>query len=205
MIRLLLGRHGETDWNREGRWQGHVDRSLNDTGREQARALAARIAVLEPAAIYSSDLARAWETAAPVAELTDLDLTPDARLREVDVGSWEGYTREQVQQRDPRRYAAYERDKSFGYPDGETFAALKRRSVAAIDDICAQHSSGQVLAIVSHGGTIRSVLSAALDLPRAARILAPGPANGSLTQVWWDGGRLRVISYNDTGHLPPLV
>ena len=95
MIRLLLGRHGETDWNRQGRWQGHADGGLNDAGRAQATALAQRIAGLDPAALYSSDLGRAWDTAAAIAAATGLTPEPVPGVREVDVGDhwpqWIGF------------------------------------------------------------------------------------------------------------------
>ena len=97
MIGLLLGRHGETDWNREGRWQGHADRSLNAAGQAQAAALGARIVALGPTALYSSDLVRAWETADAVARATGLTPIATPGVREVDVGDWTGYTRAEVE------------------------------------------------------------------------------------------------------------
>jgi broad specificity phosphatase PhoE len=201
MIRLLLGRHGETDWNRDGRWQGHADGPLNARGRHQALQLAARIARLQPVALYSSDLARARQTAELVSEATGLPVVASPGIREVDVGEWTGYTRSEVEARFPERYAAYQHDGGTGYPGGETFAALGRRSLATVDAFCAGHSDGDVIAIICHGGTIRALTAAALKLPRAGRILTPGPENCSVSQLAWSEGRLRVISYNDTGHL----
>ena len=203
MIRLLLGRHGETDWNRQGRWQGHADDGLNDAGRAQAGALAQRIADLGPTALYSSDLGRTWDTAMTVAAATGL--TPEAvpGVREVDVGEWTGFTRAEVEARYPERYQNYQRDTGTGYPGGETFAELKRRSLSAVDRLCAGRREGDVIVIVCHGGTIRALVSEALGLPRAGRVLAPAPANGSLSQLWWAKDGLRVISFNDTGHLDP--
>jgi broad specificity phosphatase PhoE len=203
MIGLLLGRHGETDWNREGRWQGHADRSLNAAGQAQAAALGARIVALGPTALYSSDLVRAWETADAVARATGLTPIATPGVREVDVGDWTGYTRAEVEERHPERYRAYRDDAGTGYPGGETFTTLKRRSVAAIDQICAGHADGELVAVICHGGTIRALASAALGLSRAGRVLAPGPTNGSLSQMGWEAGALRVVSFNDTGHLDP--
>src|SRR5690348_1398191 len=98
MTWLLLARHGETDWNREGRWQGHADVALNDRGREQARELATQL-VNEPIdAIVSSDLRRAHETALIIAEVKRLPVATDAGLREIDVGSWSGLTPEEIEQ-----------------------------------------------------------------------------------------------------------
>ncbi len=203
MIRLLLGRHGETDWNREGRWQGHADRSLNAAGRQQAVALAARIASLAPTALYSSDLARAWETAAEVQAATGLEPVPAPGVREVDVGKWTGFTRAEVEAQFPERYLAYREDAGTGYPGGETFATLKRRSTDTVERICEAHDDGDVVVVICHGGTIRALASEALGLARAGRVLAPGPTNGSLSQMTWTPSGLRVSSFNDTGHLDP--
>ena len=97
MTTLLLARHGETDWNRDHRWQGHSDPPLNETGRRQAAALAAQLTDLD--AIYSSDTERAHETAGIVAERLDLPVTTDERLREVSFGDWEGLTRAEIDAR----------------------------------------------------------------------------------------------------------
>jgi broad specificity phosphatase PhoE len=94
---LLLARHGETDWNREHRWQGHAGPPLNDTGRRQALALAQRLPVVD--AVYSSDTERAYETAQIVAEPRGLEVRTDARLREVNFGLWEGLTRGEIDER----------------------------------------------------------------------------------------------------------
>src|SRR5438034_11161678 len=98
---LLLARHGETDWNRDRRWQGHADPPLNDSGREQARALARELAADPPSAVYTSDLSRSHETAAIVAAELGLPVTADARLREVDVGEWSGLLWSEIAERYP--------------------------------------------------------------------------------------------------------
>ncbi|HEU0337127.1 MAG TPA: histidine phosphatase family protein, partial [Gaiellaceae bacterium] len=101
MATVLLARHGETDWNREGRFQGHADPPLNDLGRAQARELADRLAREPLAAVYASPLRRAYETAEIVAATHDLPLRSVAGLREVDVGSWSGLTRSEIEARFP--------------------------------------------------------------------------------------------------------
>ena len=97
MTTLLLARHGETDWNREGRWQGGSDTSLNERGREQARELAQQLDSVD--AIYSSDLARAAETAAIIAGTLGVEVRVDPRLRERSFGDWEGLNAEEIEQR----------------------------------------------------------------------------------------------------------
>ena len=108
MTRILLVRHGETDWNRDERWQGHAGPSLNQRGRAQAEAVAARLAGRQPAALVTSDLPRAVETAEVIAEATGLRPSLDAGLREVDVGSWSGLTREEAELSDPDGYARWD-------------------------------------------------------------------------------------------------
>jgi probable phosphoglycerate mutase len=142
---ILLARHGETDWNRDFRFQGHADVPLNDTGRAQARALAQSLAAEPIDAVYSSDLLRARETAEIVAESLGLPLEVDEGLREIDVGSWQGSTRAQL---DGRAW------------DGETYDDHRRRTVAALLRIAERHPDVHVL-VVAHGGTLRRVQEAA--------------------------------------------
>jgi 2,3-bisphosphoglycerate-dependent phosphoglycerate mutase len=142
---ILLARHGETDWNRELRYQGHADRPLNDTGRAQARELGERLRGRPIVAVYSSDLRRAGETADTVAEALGLPVKFDPRLREIDVGSWQGKTREELD----------------GTPwDGESYDEHRARVVAALNDIAHANPGKQVL-VVAHGGTLRRVQEAA--------------------------------------------
>ena len=154
MTRILLARHGETDWNSVGRWQGHADPPLNDAGRSQAAELAERLAGDGIAAIYSSDLMRASQTAHVVANRLGLAVVEDAGLREIDVGSWSGLTRAEVEQRFPEGYARW-LEGEIGH-DGETREELTERVVGAVERIAAQHPDGTILA-VTHGGAIRAL------------------------------------------------
>ena len=101
MATLILARHGETDWNRDGIWQGHGDPPLNELGRRQAAELAERMADVEIEALYSSDLRRAYETAEIVGRAKGVEITADPDLREMDVGSWSGLTTEEIATRFP--------------------------------------------------------------------------------------------------------
>ncbi len=146
MTTILLARHGETDWNRQLRFQGHADEPLNETGREQARQLAARLRGESIAAVYSSDLRRAGETAEIVATSMELPVELDRRLREIDVGSWQGRTRDEL----------------TGLPwDGESYDEHRARVVAALRDIAHARPDECVL-VVAHGGTLRRVQEAAV-------------------------------------------
>jgi probable phosphoglycerate mutase len=153
VTRILLARHGETDWNRVGRWQGQADPPLNDAGRRQAAELAERLAGDGIAAIYSSDLARASQTAQVVADRLGLRVVEDAGLREIDVGSWSGLTRAEVEERFPEGYARW-LGGEIGH-DGETREQLTARVVAAVERIAGEHH--RTVLVVTHGGAIRAL------------------------------------------------
>jgi broad specificity phosphatase PhoE len=141
---LLLVRHGETDWNAQGRLQGHTDRPLNDYGRQQAKALAHRLAGEGADAIYTSDLLRAKETAEIVGERLGLTVVVDPDLREKDWGTWEGLTG------DERVAVEFE---------GETTEAHRDRVMGAVRRIVARHPEQQVV-VVTHGGSLRRIQAA---------------------------------------------
>jgi broad specificity phosphatase PhoE len=160
---IVLVRHGETDWNRENRFQGHSDPPLNATGRTQALELAEKLSGDAIVVAYTSPLRRARQTAEIVAERLGVDVRPSASLMEVDVGSWSGLTRGEVEARFPdgfSRWLAY----GHGWDDGETYDELGERVVSGVLEIAEQHADGLVLA-VTHGGPIRSALAAAKGIP----------------------------------------
>jgi probable phosphoglycerate mutase len=179
---LLLARHGESEWNREGRWQGHADPPLSETGRAQADELARALAGVPLEAVYASDLRRARETAAAVAAARGLDVITLAALREIDVGEWSGLTSADIEARFP---AGLERHLAGGdgWEHGETHAAMSARIVAAASDIAARHPDGSVLGVL-HGGVIRALLAyaAGVDLGEYRRS-NPGPVNGSVARI----------------------
>jgi broad specificity phosphatase PhoE len=151
---ILLARHGETDWNREGRWQGWADPPLNETGREQARVLAEQLRQTPFDAVYSSDLQRAFETAEIVAAPHDVVVVADLGLREIDVGSWSGLTRAELEERFP----------NGDRPDGETREAHAARVLVAVERIAREHPGERIL-LVTHGGTMRALRSHVSDEP----------------------------------------
>ncbi|MEX2645394.1 MAG: histidine phosphatase family protein [Gaiellaceae bacterium] len=146
--RIILARHGETDWNLERRWQGHSDRPLNETGRAQAEELAEQLAGEPIAAVYSSDLVRAHETARIVAARLGLDVVAVPGLRERRFGSWEGLRDVEVEHRFPDAH---------GPPDGETREEMLRRVLESLEAIAAAHA-GETVLVVCHGGPIRAAL-----------------------------------------------
>jgi broad specificity phosphatase PhoE len=161
---IVLVRHGETDWNRERRFQGHADVPLNEEGRRQARVLAELLASESFAAAYSSPLRRALETAEIIAERLGIGFEPSAGLKEVDVGSWSGLTTTEVEQRFPDGFGHWSVSRDGGWTDGETYEELGTRVVSEVFELAERHPGERVL-VVTHGGPIRSVLAIAAGLP----------------------------------------
>ncbi len=191
MTTLILVRHGETDWNAQHRWQGHSDTALNEAGRDQARRLADE---LEPVdALYSSDLARASETAGIIAERLGLDVRLDPRLRERGFGSWEGRTAEEIEASFPDEQRRWREGIGAGAHDAEQFEAFAARVGSFVEEIVPQHPGEDVL-VVSHGGAIRVVhaLATGLDYVRDHRSI-PAVANCSVSRFAVREGKLAPI------------
>ncbi len=187
---IVLVRHGETDWNREHRFQGHADIPLNEAGRVQARELAERFVDEPVSAIYTSPLRRADETARIIAARLELEARPFEALREIDVGGWEGLTIDEVRSRHPERS-----DVSWqsGWTDGETYDELAARVVPALVELGSAHDDGLVLA-VTHAGPIRAALAASLDISQSEARRRIGPlANGALFHIAVRGGELHAV------------
>jgi broad specificity phosphatase PhoE len=163
---ILLARHGETDWNREKRWQGLADHSLNARGREQARALAEKLQAVPFSAVYASDLRRAHETALIVAERKGLAVTPMRELREIDVGSWTGLSYDEVKERFRDAYKQVRTRTGRGWEGGETYGEMGRRVLEAMRWIAGAHP-GEAVLVVTHSGPIRAVRAHALGLDYA--------------------------------------
>jgi broad specificity phosphatase PhoE len=189
---LLLARHGETDWNHENRFQGHADPPLNETGRVQAGALAVELAGERLDAVYSSPLRRAFETAEVVAARHGLEPLPVEALREVDVGSWQGLTRLEIEARFPeqfQRWLAYEQ----GWEDGETYDEMGTRVVPALLELAARHRGERILAL-THGGPIRAAIAAANGISHAeARRREPVVGNCVVVELDAQDGILRRV------------
>lgn len=147
---LYLVRHGETPWNLEGRYQGHLDPPLTERGRRQAEATAEKLAPIGFDAIYSSDLARARQTAEALAAKTGLPIQLDARLREIHQGDWQGVIVGDIRARWPRELEGWESDPWRYYPpNGERLQELRQRLFAAIRDIVTRFPHGKI-AIFTH-------------------------------------------------------
>jgi len=189
---IFLARHGETDWNRENRFQGHADPPLNETGRAEAAELAAALAPEPLAAVYSSPLQRAFETARIVAAPHGLEALPVDALREVDVGAWQGLTRAEIKERFPEQFARW-LDYGQGWEDGESYEEMGRRVIAALVELAAAHESERILA-VSHGGPVRAAYALADGITHTeARRRGPVVANAFVAEFTVEDGIFRRV------------
>lgn len=200
MTKLILIRHGETDWNAQRRYQGQSDVPLNDAGHRQAAALAQRLEGVDISAIYSSDLRRARQTASEIASLHPLPVRDEPRLKEISFGRWEGLTYGEIQERWPEEMAAWFADPiQVTPPGGETLAQVAGRVKAALDDIVRTNAGGTV-AIVAHGGTLRVLLCAAIEIdPRAQWRF--GLSTASISELQVSDSHTVLVRLNDTHHL----
>lgn len=207
MTTFYIIRHGQTDWNLEGRWQGKADIPLNNTGREQAQRLAGHLhrRRIRFDAIYSSDLLRAWETATLIADRLDVTLAPLPALQEIDVGAWSGLTRDEVVSRFHDLWERLHSGEDIPRGgDGETFGQLYDRVVGAVERLTSERP-GQTIALVTHGGPVRALLlHAARDkvgvLPRPLHV-----GNTSLSIIACMANDWRVLAINDMSHLDSAV
>jgi len=202
--RLLLCRHGQTEFNAGARFQGQTNTPLSERGRAQARLLASRLAGEHIDVAYASDLDRAKETALIALGERPVPLHLDQRLREVAFGRWEGLTFVEIRDRFPEDVAGRERDRvHFAMPGGESLAQLAVRAKDFLVDVLPRHQDQSTL-VVAHGGTINVLLSNVLDIPLSSWWrLRNHNANVSLIHLSSDGPRL--MHFNDTCHLAALA
>lgn len=166
---VLFWRHGQTDYNVEGRFQGQSDVPLNDTGRRQAEEAARSLSALGPELIVTSDLSRAAETAEALARLVGLDPVRDERLREAAFGRWEGSTRAEVADTWPEELARWASGADVAPPGGESRSESGMRVAAAVTDIIGS-TDAATIAIVAHGAVLRGAAEILLGLRSSGRI-----------------------------------
>ena len=195
ITRILLVRHGATEWNIHKRAQGHADIDLTDEGRAQALHAANELSDTDIAAVYSSDLKRALDTATVIAEAHGLKVTVDPDFREIDQGDWEGLTVDEIRTRWPDLWGPARHYNPR--PNGETPQQVRDRAVKALRKAVEAHP-GETIVVVSHGGTIRWLSAEALgyDDHRSARIRGLG--NGGIVCVDADleNGGMVLHGYN---------
>ena len=202
---LHLVRHGQTDANAGGRIQGQSESALSPIGRAQAERVAAALAALAPTALYTSDLARARDTAAPAAARLGLTLQLEPRLRERAYGILEGLGWDEVQARHPVVYAGLaSQDPDFRIPEGESRRDLTTRVVATLEALADRHA-GEAFAVISHGGVMAAFVAYVLGLGPE-----PVPAlrtlNGCISTFEYalgpaGRGRWRLLTFGAVAHL----
>jgi probable phosphoglycerate mutase len=200
LTRVIAIRHGETTWNVDNRIQGQLDVPLNDTGRWQASRLAPAVAEEGIAAIYASDLQRAWETAAAVARGAGCGVVADTGLRERGFGVFEGMTYTEIEQRWPEQSLRWrQRDPQFGPEGGETLTVFYERAVATATRLAQAHP-GQTIALVAHGGVLdclyRAATRVALDAPRSWQL-----GNASINRLLFTAEGFTLVGWSDRSHL----
>jgi broad specificity phosphatase PhoE len=196
MPRLILWRHGRTEWNAEGRFQGQLDPPLDDLGRRQAAVAAPHLIAggLSPAdtVVVSSDLIRAAETAAVVSGLLGVPLRLDKRLREHGMGTWEGLTRSEVADRYPEQYADWLAGRAVRGRGGEEPEAVAERALAALADV----EPAATVVVVSHGGTAGRLIEHLLGLPPGHRRVLGPLANCAWSELVSHESRWRLLRHN---------
>jgi 2,3-bisphosphoglycerate-dependent phosphoglycerate mutase len=203
MTELILLRHGETDWNRELRFQGHVDVSLNAIGFEQARRLAQRLAGETAHRLYASDLLRAQQTADPVARQLGLVGVSEPALREQCFGRVDGMRVDDIKAQHPQAWEGWLRfQEDFCMPEGESTRQFHARVMDAVQRLVEAHP-GQTLVVVTHGGVLdmiyRTARSLGLSGPRQSEI-----PNAGLNRVRVHGQGIDILAWADVRHLADL-
>jgi glucosyl-3-phosphoglycerate phosphatase len=162
---LIVWRHGETDHNASGIWQGQLDTALSDRGREQARTASAALAAYSPSVIVSSDLERAADTARALASRVGLQVLYDERLREIHAGLWQGMTAGDVAEQFPEEQAALEAGEDIRRGvDGESLGQVAERTRAAVDELLSDLAPGECAVIATHGVSGRAVVASLVGL-----------------------------------------
>lgn len=185
MTQLILIRHGQTQWNREGRWQGQADPPLNAFGRAQAQHTALELRSARLNHLSSSDLRRAMETAEIIGAELDISVLSDARLREINLGRWQGMLSTDIEAQYPEEFARWHKSPLIAQPpDGEDLHTLADRVLEAISEIARRHP-GKRIGIVAHEMPIAVVLAHVqnVDLAQLRSLI---PATGAWQEVTWE-------------------
>ena len=200
-MKFFLVRHGETEWNKLGRFQGHTDISLNERGLSQARETAKASSEWGLCAIYSSPLIRTVQVAEEIAKVTAMPVSKQPGLKELSLGDLEGVTGEDMRNKWPEVFAVWRSNpEKTSMPNGETLAQLRERTWQTILDIERKHSADDAVVVISHNSAIRSIVGELLGVPlehfhRMSLNLA------SVCTFESDERGRRLTGYNSTGHL----
>jgi len=202
-VKFFVVRHGETDWNKLGRFQGHTDISLNDRGLSQARETAVASEDWGYTAIYSSPLVRTVQVAEEIAKVTPMLVSQEPGLKELSLGDLEGVTGEEMRNDWPALFAAWRTEpEKMSMPNGESLGELRDRTWQVILDIEQKHSSDDSIVVISHNFAIRSIVNELLGMPLAYFHRMSLNLASVCTFDSDERGR-RLTGYNSTSHLSP--
>ena len=200
MLKLFLIRHGETEWNTDFRLQGISDIPLNSYGKEQAQALGRALSKRKITHIYSSDLARAWDTAQIIRTYQNVPIYREPRLREISFGLWEGLKDNQIRQQYPKMLKNWHDDPStITPPHGETVEKVATRVQSFFNELKNSHSQG-CIAIVSHGTPLRVMLCNFFGLSYKS-LWSFKFDNASFTEIHVFSKKASLVRFNDTCHI----
>lgn len=200
-MKLFLVRHGETEWNKLGRFQGQNDNSLNELGLAQARDTARAAISWKPAALYSSPLCRTMQVAEEISRLVGISVIPDPRLKELDLGELEGVTGEEMRTGWPKVYQTWRNDpQAVMMPGGESLVQLQERTWQSLQSLENAHGQGDVIVVVSHNFAIRALCGKLLGLP-LSHFHRMYLSLGSVSTMEKNSLGWRLLTYNSTCHL----
>ena len=204
MTRWYLVRHGVTEWNSGGRLQGHTDIPLSESGREEGRLTAKRLARVQLVAAYASDLVRAQETADLVLEGQDVPLSLTSGLRELNYGEWEGRTFQWIEEGNPSGpIQNIAKDPDFAPPGGESTTELCERVMEVAKRLMEAHGGDDSVLVVGHGGSLRALAVGMLGLP-AVSLWRMGTSTASVSILRQRDEGWQLELWNDISHLEPL-
>ena len=200
-VRLLLARHGQTEWHRDNRYVSRTDIGLSETGHKEAQMLAHRAAEESPDLILCSPLKRARMTARPAAEACGVDFEIDERLRELDFGEWEGKTFAEIREETPDLPELFQESAKHGFPGGEPLSEGAGRFLKVFTDLHGSHG-GKTVLIVTHNTLLRLGLCRMLgiELGQYRRFL-PRVLNAAVSEVRFGSRGGALYSFNDAGHI----
>jgi len=200
--RIIIVRHGETEWNIHGIRQGHLDSPLTERGVAQAKALAARLAREKFTTLYSSDLGRAVQTAREISNTTGHEIITDKRLRERHLGIFQGLNAEELSQKYPEERRQFRTmGPDYVIPGGESMRQQVERNVSYLNELAAKHQDEQIV-VVTHGGVVsgffRHTLEISLAAPRRFEFV-----NAGLNVFAREDGNWLLLTWGDVSHLAP--
>ena len=200
--RLIIVRHGETEWNIRGIRQGHLDSNLTEKGIAQAKALAQRLTRENFTALYCSDLGRAVQTAKEIADLTGHGIVTDPRLRERGLGIFQGLSGDDIKAKHPEEYKLHRSlGPNYVIPGGESVRQQVERNVACLNELAGKHQGEQIV-VITHGGVVsgffRHTLSIPLEVPRRFEFV-----NAGLNVFFNEAGDWFLLTWGDVSHLAP--